>query len=91
MAQLTGVLALLLSETPVLPLNVTRYTVALTQAMNNLKPSNSADLSMKLFILRFVENKIKLSFLDLLRTAISDFGKGAEDFVTRSKLMDVQK
>jgi hypothetical protein len=40
-----GVLALLLSETPVLPFNVTRYTTGLRQAMNNLTPNNSTVLS----------------------------------------------
>ncbi|CAF4804566.1 unnamed protein product, partial [Rotaria sp. Silwood2] len=34
MAQFTGVLALILSESPVLPLNVSRYASALTDAMN---------------------------------------------------------
>ncbi|CAF4516396.1 unnamed protein product, partial [Rotaria sp. Silwood2] len=38
--QLWGVLTLLLSETPVLPLNVTRYTTALMQAMTTLKPKD---------------------------------------------------
>jgi hypothetical protein len=50
MGQLTGVLALLLSETPILPLNVTRYTTALTQAMNNLGPSDPTVLSMKIIV-----------------------------------------
>jgi hypothetical protein len=47
MAQFTGVLALLLSETPVLRFNVTRYAPALRQAMNNLQPSDPAVLSKK--------------------------------------------
>jgi hypothetical protein len=47
MAQFWGVLALLLSETPVLQFNVTRYTIGLTQAMNSLKPNNATVLSMK--------------------------------------------
>ncbi|CAF5141280.1 unnamed protein product, partial [Rotaria sp. Silwood1] len=42
--QLWGVLTLLLSETSVLPFNVTRYTTALMQAMNSLKPKDSAVL-----------------------------------------------
>jgi hypothetical protein len=46
MGQFTGVLALLLSETPVLPLNVTRYKSALQQAMNSLETNNSAVLGM---------------------------------------------
>ncbi|CAF0745500.1 unnamed protein product [Adineta steineri] len=37
MGQFMGVLILLLSETPILQLNVTRYTFALRQTMNNLK------------------------------------------------------
>ena len=54
MAQLTGVLALLLSETPVLPFNVSRYTAALTQATNNFPPIDSSLLSMIiiLFVLK---------------------------------------
>jgi hypothetical protein len=50
MAQFTGVLALLLSETPVLPLNVSRYTLALTEAMNNLPPIDSSLLSMTIIV-----------------------------------------
>ncbi|CAF1229294.1 unnamed protein product [Rotaria sordida] len=69
MGQFIGVLVLLLSETPVLQFNVTRYTTALMQAMNNLKPNDP-------------------TVLDPLRNAINDFGKTAEDFVARSKLMD---
>lgn len=41
MGQLTGVLALLLSETPVLPLNVSRYTSALKLAVDGLTLSNA--------------------------------------------------
>jgi len=55
MGQLTGVLALLLSENPVLPLNVTRYTTALTQAMNNLELNDSTVLSRKIIV--FYSNK----------------------------------
>ncbi|CAM4743118.1 unnamed protein product [Rotaria magnacalcarata] len=44
MGQLMGVVALFLSETPVLQFNVSRYTVALREAMNNLKPNNPAVL-----------------------------------------------
>ncbi|CAM2718149.1 unnamed protein product [Rotaria socialis] len=40
MGQLMGVVALFLSETPVLQFNVSRYTIALREAMNNLKPNN---------------------------------------------------
>jgi hypothetical protein len=52
MAQLMGVLGLLLSENPALPLNVTRYTTALTQAMNNLQP-NDPTLSRKRIVFVF--------------------------------------
>ncbi|CAF1357055.1 unnamed protein product [Adineta steineri] len=45
MGQFMGVLMLLLSETPVLQLNVTRYTSALRQAMNNLKINDSTILN----------------------------------------------
>ncbi|CAF1329620.1 unnamed protein product [Adineta ricciae] len=44
-AQFTGVLALLLSETPVLPFNVSRYTIALREAMNSLQPSDASVLN----------------------------------------------
>lgn len=40
MAQFWGVLALVLSETPVMPLNVTRYTDALLEGLNGLQPAN---------------------------------------------------
>jgi hypothetical protein len=50
MAQFTGALALLLSESPVLPLNVSRYTLALTEAMNNLAPINSSVLGMTIIV-----------------------------------------
>jgi hypothetical protein len=52
MGQLTGVLALLLSETPVLPLNVSRYTSALMRAVNSLQSINSTAtvLSIKIII-----------------------------------------
>ena len=59
MGQFTGVLALLLSETPVLPLNVNRYTVALTQAMNNLKPNDPSVLGMKIIVSVIVIRKVK--------------------------------
>ncbi|CAF2468459.1 unnamed protein product [Rotaria sp. Silwood2] len=71
MAQFTGVLALILSESSVLPLNVSRYASALTDAMNSLEIANPADL-------------------DPLRNAINDFSKTAEDFVARSKGMDIE-
>ncbi|CAF0826592.1 unnamed protein product [Adineta steineri] len=45
MGQFMGVLVLILSETPVLQLNVTRYTSALRQAMNNLKINDSTILN----------------------------------------------
>ncbi|CAF1148812.1 unnamed protein product [Rotaria sp. Silwood1] len=71
MGQFTGVLALILSESPVLPLNISRYTSALIETMNSLKVTNPIDL-------------------DPLRNAINDFGKTAQDFAARSKLMDTE-
>jgi len=47
MGQFVGVLALLLSETPILPLNVTRYALALAQAINNLQPNDPTVLGIK--------------------------------------------
>lgn len=44
MAQFVGVLGLLLSETPVIPLNVTRYVPALKLAINGLKVDNASIL-----------------------------------------------
>jgi len=41
MAQFVGVLALLISEPPLLKFNVTRYTVTLTQILNSLLPAVS--------------------------------------------------
>ncbi len=51
MGQFLGVLGLLLSENPVLPLNVTRYTTALTQGINNLQRNDPSVLSMEIFFL----------------------------------------
>lgn len=90
MGQLTGVLALLLSETPVLPLNVSRYTAALTQAMDNLQQNNDADLSMKIIVFT-LNKKNEILFLALLRNAINDFAIAAQEFIQRSKSMDVEK
>lgn len=50
MGQFIGVLVLLLSETPVLQFNVTRYTTALMQAMNNLKPNDPTVLGIKIIV-----------------------------------------
>jgi hypothetical protein len=46
MGQFLGVLGLILSETPVLPLNVTRYVPALKLAMNGLRPTNATVLGI---------------------------------------------
>jgi hypothetical protein len=62
MGQLTGVLALLLSETPVLPLNVSRYTSALQQAVNTLQPSDSAVLGMQNELLLHSDKKPEILF-----------------------------
>ena len=53
MGQFMGVLALLLSETPVLPFNVTRYTLALTQALGNLRPRDPTVLGKTSLTSRF--------------------------------------
>jgi hypothetical protein len=62
MGQFMGVLALLLSETPVLKFNVTRYTTALTQAMNNLKPTNATVLGKTLMTSHFKHTKSPFYF-----------------------------
>jgi len=90
MGQFMGILALLLSETPVLQLNVTRYTIALRQAMSNLQPNNIAVLSIKELI-SLSNEKIESFLSDPLRNAIDDFDKVAQDFVARSKSMDAEK
>jgi hypothetical protein len=41
MGQFVGILALLLSETPVLPFNVTRYATILKQTMTNIKQNDT--------------------------------------------------
>ncbi|CAF4171678.1 unnamed protein product, partial [Adineta steineri] len=71
LGQFTGVLALILCETPVLPFNVNRYTTALRQTIDSFKTNDS-------------------TMFDLLRSATNDFGIAAEEFVTRSKSMDVK-
>ena len=45
MGQFTGVLALILAESPVLPLNVSRYSIALSQIVKELKTTRNLDLS----------------------------------------------
>ena len=51
MAQFVGVLGLLLSETPVLKLNVTRYLHAFKLAIDGLKVKDATILGMPVFIL----------------------------------------
>ena len=46
MAQFLGVLGLMLSEPPVLPLNITRYIPALKLAINNMRPTNASVLGI---------------------------------------------
>ncbi len=62
MGQLTGVLALLLSESPVLPMNVGRYTSALRQAMGNLQPNDNSVLSMKIMLYLAMDKEIETLF-----------------------------
>lgn len=45
MGQFTGVLALILAESPVLPFNVSRYSTALSQIVKDLKTAGNLDLS----------------------------------------------
>ncbi len=61
MGQFLGVLGLLLSENPVLPLNVTRYTTALTQGINNLQRNDPSVLSIEIFFL-YCNKKTKRLF-----------------------------
>ena len=46
MGQFTGVLALILAESPVLPLNVSRYPTALSQIITDLKADGNANLNL---------------------------------------------
>ncbi|CAF2134454.1 unnamed protein product, partial [Rotaria magnacalcarata] len=71
MGQLTGVLALILSESPILPLNISRYAFTLKEIVNSLNTSNPNDL-------------------DPLRDAINEFSQVADEFVERSKSMDIE-
>ncbi|CAF4531846.1 unnamed protein product, partial [Rotaria socialis] len=71
MGQLTGVLALILSESPILPLNISRYAFTLKEIVNSLNTSNPNDL-------------------DPLRDAINEFSQVANEFVERSKSMDIE-
>jgi hypothetical protein len=48
MGQFWGILAMILSETPVLQFNVTRYTTALYQGLQSLKPANVSLLGMRI-------------------------------------------
>lgn len=53
MAQLTGVLGLILCETPVLPLNVSRYTFALNNIINDFQKITNVNLSKRKLIKLF--------------------------------------
>ena len=54
MGQLTGVLALILSESPVLPLNISRYALALKEIMTTLNTTNPTDLGRKIIVVTFL-------------------------------------
>ena len=90
MGQFMGVLALLLSETPLLQLNVTRYISALKLAIGNLKPINSTVLGIQNNC-SYNQIKNRKSISDLLQNAIDDFSTTAQDFVARSKSIDTEK
>jgi hypothetical protein len=59
MGQFVGVLGLLLSETPVLPLNATRYATALQEIMKNTQQNDTRFRMNETFLfLLFVYNII---------------------------------
>jgi len=62
MGQFMGVLALLLSETPILHLNVTRYIIALSQAIDSLQPTDPAVLSINIIAICITIRKMKFYF-----------------------------
>lgn len=88
MAQFVGVLALLISETPVLRFNVTRYASALQQAMKNI-PENDTRFRMNAIFYIILIGKIV--FLGTLRNAINEFEKATQDFQMRSKSLNIEK
>ncbi|CAF3975191.1 unnamed protein product [Rotaria sp. Silwood2] len=47
MGQFVGVLALILSETHILPFNVTRYTIAIKQSMKNIQQNDTQFLTLR--------------------------------------------
>ena len=62
MAQFIGVLGLLLSESPVLPLNVTRYVLALKLAIDGLKVTNASVLGKPNIFFTMSEKRDKFYF-----------------------------
>ncbi len=91
-----GILALLLSETPVLQLNVTRYTIALRQAMSNLQPNNIAVLSIKELI-SLSNEKSKIFFqihfemlLMILIKLLKILWHDRNQWMLKSKLVNVE-
>lgn len=48
MSQLTGVLALILSESPIIPLNISRYTTVLKEMITNFRMLDPKDLGIKI-------------------------------------------
>ncbi len=62
MAQFMGVLALMLSETPMLHLNVTRYIPALKLVIDSLSPINSTVLGMQNICFQDQRGKRKVFF-----------------------------
>jgi hypothetical protein len=89
MGRFTGMIALLLSETPVLPFNISRYTTALNEAIKSFE-SSGVDFGKDQHSL--VVHREKKHFVEgKLQSAIDDFGRAAVDFTTRTRSMDTQK
>jgi hypothetical protein len=57
MGQFVGILGLLLSETPVLLFNVTRYTIVLKQTMNNIHQNDTRFCINQIFSIYFLLTK----------------------------------
>jgi hypothetical protein len=88
MAQFVGILGLLLSETSILPFNMTRYATVLNQITDKIERNNTRFRMNEIFLFFFFKQNI---ILVILRDAINDLDKAAKDFDIRSKSLNIEK
>jgi hypothetical protein len=88
MAQFVGILGLLLSETSILPFNMTRYATVLNQITDKIERNNTRFRMNEIFLFFFFKQNI---ILVILREAINDLDKAAKDFDIRSKSLNIEK